>query len=123
MNGDQGPGTFTWGTEESHLGDLNPRPAVYEKGLSEAGTRIEPETRRFVKREVTRANGSDEQCPLDAHASGSDEAPGDPLERALLLAAEAGRFDVVAALARELEARRLANSPNVVKMLATGRGC
>ena len=32
---------------------------------------------------------------------------GDPLERALLLAAEAGRFDVVTKLAEELQARRL----------------
>jgi len=42
--------------------------------------------------------------------------PPDPLETALLLAAEAGRFDVVAQLARELEARRLANDPTVVTL-------
>jgi hypothetical protein len=35
-------------------------------------------------------------------------APLDPLEHALQLAAVAGRWDVVTALARELEARRLA---------------
>jgi hypothetical protein len=40
----------------------------------------------------------------------------DPLERALLLAAEAGQFAVVAQLAAELQARRLAASPNVVPM-------
>jgi hypothetical protein len=40
----------------------------------------------------------------------------DPLERALALAAEAGRWDVVAQLARELEARRLASAPNVVPL-------
>jgi hypothetical protein len=44
------------------------------------------------------------------------------LERALLLAAEAGRFDVVAQLAAELQARRLASSPNVVTMPVKGRG-
>lgn len=43
---------------------------------------------------------------------------GDELERALTkaleLAATAGRFDVVAQLAKELEARRLADAGNVV---------
>lgn len=43
----------------------------------------------------------------------SDEAP-DPLEEALRLAAGAGRWDVVSQLARELEARRLADAGNVV---------
>lgn len=60
-------------------------------------------------REVTSVS----QClarPEDA-AAGSDGA----LERALLLAATAGRFDVVALLARELEARRLAGT-NVVAL-------
>jgi hypothetical protein len=42
------------------------------------------------------------------------------LARALDAAAAAGRFDVVAQLARELEARRLAREPNVVT-LATKR--
>jgi hypothetical protein len=40
----------------------------------------------------------------------------EPLERALLLAAEAGRFDVVSALAKELEARRLSASSNVISI-------
>jgi hypothetical protein len=35
---------------------------------------------------------------------------------ALTEAAKAGRFDVVAQLAKELEARRLASSPNVVTL-------
>lgn len=39
---------------------------------------------------------------------------GDAVERALAGAAEAGRFDAVAQLARELEARRLARAGNVV---------
>ena len=55
--------------------------------------------------------------------SGAGPAPvpapsADPLEAALVnalaRAAEAGRFDVVAQLAKELEARRLARSGNVV---------
>jgi hypothetical protein len=40
------------------------------------------------------------------------------LARALEAAAAAGRFDVVAQLARELEARRLAESANVVALSA-----
>jgi hypothetical protein len=43
------------------------------------------------------------------------------LARALDLAAKAGRFDVVAQLAKELEARRLARDPRVVD-LASARG-
>ncbi|MBK6464211.1 MAG: hypothetical protein IPF92_24905 [Myxococcales bacterium] len=51
-------------------------------------------------------------------ATGGDGA----LERALLLAATAGRFDVVAMLAKELEARRLANAGNVVAIGAKRDG-
>jgi hypothetical protein len=47
-------------------------------------------------------------------------AASDPLEAALALAlvraAETGRFDVVALLAREVEARRLARSGSVVAL-------
>ena len=47
-------------------------------------------------------------------------APGNPVElalsQALYRAAEAGRFDVVAQLARELEARRLSGADNVVAL-------
>jgi hypothetical protein len=46
--------------------------------------------------------------------------PADPLEVALAsaisAASEAGRFDVVAQLARELEARRLSREPNIVAL-------
>ena len=44
------------------------------------------------------------------------------LARALDRASEAGRFDVVAQLARELEARRLARLPNVVPLEPDARG-
>ena len=44
------------------------------------------------------------------------------LARALDRASEAGRFDVVAQLARELEARRLARLPNLVPLEPDGRG-
>jgi hypothetical protein len=43
------------------------------------------------------------------------------LAQALALAANAGRFDVVAQLARELEARRLRLTGNVVRLDACNR--
>jgi hypothetical protein len=110
------------GTNQSHLGDLNPRPAVYETGFDQRGTRIPKKTSPSVKREVTRSNASDQRSPINAQSTGPEPHAGDPLERALLLAAEAGRFDVVAQLAAELQARRLASSPNVVTMPVKGRG-
>ena len=52
-------------------------------------------------------------------------APRDPVEvalsHALYLAAEAGRFDVVAQLAKELEARRLFRAGNVVALDTNAR--
>jgi hypothetical protein len=52
--------------------------------------------------------------------------PPDTVEAALTLAlteaAKAGRFDVVSQLAKELEARRLASSPNVVTLDTGKRG-
>ena len=80
-------------------------------GDTQEDSRIPQETSRFVSREVTRSNASDARCQLAANSNGPEAPPGDPLERALLLAAEAGRFDVVAQLAAELQARRLATSP------------
>lgn len=57
--------------------------------------------------------------PVDADAIGPAFGPGSDhveaaLARALDAAAVAGRFDVVAQLARELEARRLARMPEVI---------
>lgn len=49
----------------------------------------------------------------------TEDAHGDvaaALARAIDRASIAGRFDVVAQLAREIEARRLATSPNVVRL-------
>jgi ribosomal protein S9 len=53
---------------------------------------------------------------------GQSDAVEAALARALMKAAEAGRFDVVAQLARELEARRLAREPNVVELPAFQKG-
>ncbi len=47
---------------------------------------------------------------------------GEALARALDRDSEAGRFDVVAQLARELEARRLARLPNVARLSRTRAG-
>jgi hypothetical protein len=44
------------------------------------------------------------------------------LATALVQAAGAGRFDVVAQLARELEARRLSRAGNVVRLETARRG-
>lgn len=58
--------------------------------------------------------------PVDASPLDQPTGPVDPIEIALAKALEAataaGRFDVVAQLARELEARRLAREPNVLKL-------
>jgi len=63
--------------------------------------------------------------PVDADASGPAIGPVDPVEaalaHALAAAAAAGRFDVVAQLARELEARRLAREPHVIAFDARAR--
>jgi hypothetical protein len=64
-------------------------------------------------------NKGDLDRSLD-HCEGEPGPANDPVEaalaRALDRASEAGRFDVVAQLARELEARRLARSGNVVRL-------
>jgi hypothetical protein len=63
--------------------------------------------------------------PVDAGAIGPTIGPADTVEaalaRALDAAAAAGRFDVVAQLAKELEARRLAREPNIVKLPVSQR--
>jgi hypothetical protein len=67
-------------------------------------------------------------CPCVGQSRGNQPMPegsGDPVEfelaRALGKAADAGRFDVVAQLAKELEARRLGRLTNVVAFDAGGR--
>ncbi len=54
----------------------------------------------------------DRKWTADASADPVDAALAD----AIVKAAGAGRFDVVAALSRELEARRLAHTENVVQI-------
>jgi hypothetical protein len=74
------------------------------------------------RRENTRSNTT----PVDSRRrevsalTSLETTAADPVEaalaQALALAANAGRFDVVAQLARELEARRLARAGNVVTL-------
>jgi hypothetical protein len=68
---------------------------------------------RNVKAERAHA---DERAPDAPTTTASPPDIEGALARALDAAAAAGRFDVVAQLARELEARRLAHSPNVVRL-------
>ena len=69
---------------------------------------------------VSESSPSTEVTPIDAQVrevspvAQRETQRDDALERALTLAAEAGRWDVVALLAKELEARRIASAGNVV---------
>ncbi len=84
-------------------------PAVNRRA-DETEIRGASENRSVGERESAR-----QRTPRTAEAqSVPDEQTDEAIERALLLAAEAGRFDVVSQLARELEARRLASPDNVV---------
>ena len=73
-----------------------------------------------IAAKATEARAEAESGALNGHS-----LPRDPVEAALAVAlteaAKAGRFDVVAMLAKELEARRLAGS-NVVGIGAQRRG-
>jgi hypothetical protein len=60
-------------------------------------------------------------APLETVGGNSSGSVDEHLARALSDAACAGRFDVVAQLARELEARRLAKAENVISLAATRR--
>jgi hypothetical protein len=57
----------------------------------------------------------------DSTGTGEDQVEA-ALARALDRASETGRFDVVAQLARELEARRFALLPNVVALVPETHG-
>ena len=57
----------------------------------------------------------------DAEGAGPASGPSSAIAKALELAAEAGRWDVVAQLGKELEARRLARSGNVVALPVSPR--
>jgi hypothetical protein len=62
-----------------------------------------------------RATKDDASQPSVSALSSSDDPVEAALTGALARAADAGRFDVVAQLAKELEARRLARAGNVLQ--------
>jgi hypothetical protein len=73
------------------------------------------QTKQFATSENT---ANTKITPAVTLADGVESA----LALALTEAAKAGRFDVVSQLARELEARRLASTPNVVTLDTGKRG-
>lgn len=77
---------------------------------------VDPDPPCFPERQnessqVDNSEGAPKAVPVDG-----PPGPEGSLEAALAEASKAGRWDIVAALARELEARRLSASTNVVKL-------
>jgi hypothetical protein len=98
---------FGW----SPFSDLNRRPALYEGQQGRHGTTGAAENK------ANRETSSPEEGRAKYASDHSRTNPGsveDALAMALEGATAAGRWDVVAQLAKELEARRLARTPNVV---------
>jgi hypothetical protein len=77
------------------------KPSKSSNPFSSALKTASPSTSR------TEHDAGDEAAVCSPFAPPSADVCKDPLERALELAAEAGRFDVVAKLADEIHARRL----------------
>lgn len=75
----------------------------------------------LLDRVASRLDAEDRAAPPPIHGAGAPDVER-ALATALGAAAAAGRFDVVAQLARELEARRLAGAGNVVSLEAKKRG-
>jgi hypothetical protein len=92
---------------------------VGRAGLEPVETRAPKVADRREKdaKDTTRDDAKPHEVSAFADAGAAVEAA---LTKALAQAAEAGRFDVVGQLARELEARRLACAGNVVP-LSTAR--
>jgi hypothetical protein len=104
----------------------NGRTADFGSALTQLDSPEIEKTRAIVEPSGPEIGGAD---PGVGQSWGNQTAPderGDPVEfelaRALGKAADAGRFDVVAQLARELEARRLARLTNVVTFDGRRRG-
>ncbi|HEY4116525.1 MAG TPA: hypothetical protein VGM56_01665 [Byssovorax sp.] len=89
---------------------VNDTPAYAQPPETSAASRIQPN--RFEASTVAAGEPVDASAKVpDANvAAVSEGSPAGHLEAALLLAAQAGRFDVVATLAAEIQARRLAGS-------------
>lgn len=97
---------------------------VGQPGLETAESASSDEHSRTSSDETPGAMSESTRSHVDAEALGQTLGQKDPVEealaRALDAASAAGRFDVVAQLARELEARRLARTPNVVTLPRRG---
>ena len=98
------------GTRDSNPLDTSSAAAERSSPAVERVTEEPPSTRSDVPRRDGDRRGDHDDPVIAALAS------------ALSKAAEAGRFDVVAQLARELEARRLAHAGNVVALPRRGEG-
>jgi predicted Zn-dependent protease len=104
-------------SEKCTGGDLNPYASRRWnlKATGDVRTRRDQQERASRDSEdTTRRDASQPPLPDGAAGSALEAA----LARAITKAAEAGRFDVVAQLARQLEARRVACEPNVVVLPA-----
>jgi hypothetical protein len=92
---------------ESPFSDLNRRPALYESASDDPVIHVKAENK------VLRESGSRRQDPNPTTAvqsTGSEDAVEGALAEALKGATAAGKWDVVAKLAGELEARRRARA-------------
>ena len=90
-------------------------PTVGLEAKESARVDVHPQTSVVEARIVTAGSARN---VVDAGAVGPSNGPTDAedstLARALSLAVNAGRLDLVATIVEELRARRLASSPNVV---------
>jgi hypothetical protein len=100
----------------SHPGELNPRPAVYEGTLAIRGYTEPREKGSTVDSGAPEISPLRPPRPIQGPNADAPDAIEQALAKALTEAAGAGRFDVVAQLARELEARRHARAGNVVAL-------
>jgi hypothetical protein len=108
---------------------LSKKPASMRNESSGCWTR-NPAERQLAHDSRRLAEGSTPEHPTRVDVSAREPVgtwpTGTDVETALAVAltraAEAGRWDIVAQLARELEARRLAQADNVVRLKAMRKG-
>ncbi|MBX3222399.1 MAG: hypothetical protein KF795_17905 [Labilithrix sp.] len=104
--------------------DVTIENSVPEEGVEHARAVDVDEGSQTSGHRAPSATDEGRRKAADAEAFGQSFGQGDDVERALAKAlseaSAAGRFDVVAQLARELEARRLAREPNVVELPRRG---
>ena len=91
----------------------SPRSDVSARTVDDVGPSVECTDHEL---DVLEGDGDGARAKTLEAARIPPSSASDPLESALAAAAAAGRWDVVSQLARELEARRLASSTNVVTL-------